>query len=177
MELKISPWKTIDSQSERNCLVRNLRRVGGTLKTLIFKDFRPESKITFKHIFEYCPELETLKISDSYVSLDDSIASFGQLKSFTWKNRIRGEVKLFSTLRLGRIFSAPLLQEISIRTSSILDLGDKESLLNRIRNRKILTKLTMMKILYFVHRDYPRSNEEEFYELAQELRSLGCDAH
>ncbi|CAB3383397.1 Hypothetical predicted protein [Cloeon dipterum] len=176
-ELNIFTWKAVDVQSKRSCLLRNLRRVGGALKTLILGYVMPEFKITFNHIFDHCHVLETLELRDSFVSLDDPIASFGQLKRLHWSTPTSYEVEWNSNIGLDRIFSAPLLEDISILSSTIIDLGDKDSLLIRIRNRMILTKLTKIQIWYYVLRDYPHSDEEEFHELARELRSSGCDVN
>ncbi|XP_065332135.1 uncharacterized protein LOC135934366 [Cloeon dipterum] len=174
--LQIYDRKRIDFQNERHRLLRNLRRVGGTLKDLTLVDLRQELKITFRHIFELCQDLENLSVVDSYLSLEDPIVSFGQLKRFIWTNRIYGEELQYSTLQLDRILSAPHLQDIFISTNLILDLGDIRSLLNRIRNRMILTNLTKMNIYYYVHRKSQCFKEAELSHLAIELRSLGCDA-
>ncbi|CAB3383396.1 Hypothetical predicted protein [Cloeon dipterum] len=170
MKLHISAWETVDFRSERNRLLRNLRRLGGTLKVLYFVFLRSELNITFKHVFDHCHELESLLLLDSFMSLEDPIASFGQLKRFNWLSGDGVEQLRYWTVELDKIFSAPLLQDIAICTYAKIDLGDKELLLNRIRNRKILTNLTKLHIFY-----HPNLNDEEFHELAHELRSFGCD--
>ncbi|CAB3382092.1 Hypothetical predicted protein [Cloeon dipterum] len=83
-KLQITAQKPTDILSERNCLLRNLCSVGGTLKMLILENIAPELNITLQHIFEHCHELETLHIIDSRIAHDEQIASFGKLKNFKW---------------------------------------------------------------------------------------------
>ncbi|XP_065352945.1 uncharacterized protein LOC135947892 isoform X2 [Cloeon dipterum] len=151
-----------DMQSERNRLLRILRREGGTLKILILDYVRPELKITFKDIFEHCYELEILEIHHSNVLEDESITSFGRLKEFIWDKTFHdGE-----TISLDGVSSAPLLQKIDI-VADKFGMGIKESLLCRIRNRTILTNLTELYIMEF------SPDQKDLHELARVLRTLG----
>ncbi|CAB3375038.1 Hypothetical predicted protein [Cloeon dipterum] len=156
-----------DIQRKRNHLLGILRRVGGTLNTLILEYIRPEWNLTFKQIFEHCSDLETLDLRHSNVSDDEPIASFGQLKNFKWLETFDEE----GTIRLDRVFSAPLLKNIDIFAFKF-NLDDKVSLLKRIRNRKIFTQLTYFSILGL--KEY---NEEDLDDLASELRSRGVEVY
>ncbi|CAB3386629.1 Hypothetical predicted protein [Cloeon dipterum] len=169
-QLEISTLKDKDPdvhniQSKRNNLLQILTREGRTLKTLILESIMPELNMTFKQIFEHCSDLETLDLRDSNVSDDDPIASFGQLKKLNWFLTFHRR----GTIKLNRIFSAPLLQKIDIFTFKFR-LGDKTSLLKRIRSGSIFTNLTDFRILCHADRVH---DEKGLNELSSELRSLG----
>ncbi|CAB3370402.1 Hypothetical predicted protein [Cloeon dipterum] len=168
MHLQICSMGNRDIVCERNYLLRILEKEGANLKTLGLKFIRRALNLTFKDIFEHCNELETLNLFQSFISENDSIASFGQLKKFEWENTNRNV-----SLRLATIFSAPLLQEVDIISFNI-KLGDKDSLFSKISNRMILTNFTKIQIQNLVNNigEYDPSIEE-MAELESVLNSLG----
>ncbi|CAB3386631.1 Hypothetical predicted protein [Cloeon dipterum] len=151
-----------DTHSKRNRLLNILRREGGTLKALCLTYIWPEMNITFNHISEHCNDLEFFELIKSSLRHDDPITYFGKLKTFKWNETFNWEC----TIRLDKIMSAPLLEKIAIFNCNI-KLGNKESLLNRIRNRTILTQVTNLWIMGL------GPDVEDLHELASTLRSLG----
>ncbi|CAB3382093.1 Hypothetical predicted protein [Cloeon dipterum] len=132
-ELCIHAGKTAEIQSEGDCILRNLRRLGGSLKLLLLNGIRPEMNLTFNYIFEHCRGLETLTIRNSWVTADGPIASFGKLTHFYLLDE-----NSFCTARLDRILSAPLLQPADFLTNLGVLIW-KNSFL--VRRRKWFTTL------------------------------------
>ncbi|CAB3382100.1 Hypothetical predicted protein [Cloeon dipterum] len=112
-----------------------LNKVGGNLKELRLLNWDRLLKFTFQIIFEHCENLESLVLEGHVEDDDKPINSFGKLKEL---HMFLGDFNL--TLPLKSILSAPLLQDIHI-TAYNFDMGDKEGLFNRIRNREICTKV------------------------------------
>ncbi|CAB3375353.1 Hypothetical predicted protein [Cloeon dipterum] len=142
-----------------------LSKKGGNLKklSLIFVD--PNMKITFKYIFEQCKSLETLHLNNSFIADDDApINSFGKLKELNWNNGNYYDYPM----KLHSILSAPLLGKIYISTKHF-ELGDKEALFDRIRNRVIMTNVREFLIRAWIYDDEP--DPADLGELLSEIEA------
>ncbi|CAB3375350.1 Hypothetical predicted protein [Cloeon dipterum] len=142
-----------------------LSKKGGNLKKLSLISVDPNMKITFKYIFEQCKSLETLHLNNSFIADDDApINSFGKLKELNWNNGNYYDYPM----KLHSILSAPLLGKIYISTKHF-ELGDKEALFDRIRNRVIMTNVREFLIRAWIYDDEP--DPADLGELLSEIEA------
>ncbi|CAB3373167.1 Hypothetical predicted protein [Cloeon dipterum] len=122
-----------------------LKAYGANLHTIIIKtiDF---VIISFKRIFDACPNLEKLELCNLQVSdSKEPIESFAQLRSFHWTPKHDKS----DTFMVTNILAAPNLEKFSLKDlNNDLGVDDLRKLTSTVEDGMILRKLTSISLEY-----------------------------